>query len=57
MTPLRVHDLRHVFAAIIAEKGGDLADIATLLGHTNLSTTLRYRSLVRVKATRLLDLV
>ena len=52
---VRVHDLRHVFAAIVAEQGGDLADIATLLGHTNLKTTLRYRGLVRSRARRLLE--
>lgn len=44
---LRVHDLRHAFAAIIAECGGDLPDIATALGHLNLSTSMRYRGLVK----------
>jgi integrase len=51
---LRAHDLRHAFAALIAERGGDLADIASLLGHSSLSSTLRYRGLVRGKADGLL---
>lgn len=52
---IRVHDLRHVFAALVAERGGDLADIASLLGHTNLRTTLRYRGLVQQRAKRILE--
>ena len=52
---IRVHDLRHVFAAIVAEQGGDLADIASLLGHTKLETTLRYRGLVKNRAKELLE--
>jgi integrase len=43
---LRVHDLRHCFAAVIAEMGGDLSDIVSALGHTNTSTAMRYRGLV-----------
>lgn len=52
---VRVHDLRHVFAAAVAERGGDLSDIASLLGHTNLKTTMRYRGLVRRRAQAILD--
>ena len=44
---LRVHDLRHAFASVIAENGADLADIATALGHSNPSMAMRYRGLVR----------
>jgi integrase len=46
---LRVHDLRHAFAAILAEKGADLADIATALGHSNIQMAMRYRGLVRAR--------
>lgn len=52
---IRVHDLRHLFAAIVAENGGDLSDIATLLGHSNLRTTLRYRGLVQERAREILE--
>lgn len=44
---LRVHDLRHAFAAMLAENGADLADLATALGHSNMSMSVRYRGLVR----------
>ena len=46
---LRVHDLRHAYAALIASYGGDLADIASALGHSNLQMTMPYRGLVRNK--------
>lgn len=46
---LRLHDLRHAYAALIASYGGDLADIASALGHSNLQMTMRYRGLVRNK--------
>lgn len=52
---IRLHDLRHAFAAIVAEQGGDLGDIGTMLGHTDPKTTLRYRGLVSERARRLLE--
>lgn len=39
---LRIHDLRHSFASALANSGIPLNEIGTLLGHTQLSTTLRY---------------
>jgi integrase len=43
---LHVHDLRHLYASRMAEKGGaDLASLAELLGHKTLKVTLRYRHL------------
>ena len=36
------HDLRHTFASYMAMSGATLAEIAEVLGHTNLSTTRRY---------------
>lgn len=48
---LRVHDLRHAFAAVLAEKGADLADIASALGHTNTAMAMRYRGLVKGRLT------
>lgn len=47
MQPLRVHDLRHAFAAMLAENGADLADIMTALGQSSPAMAARYRGLVR----------
>lgn len=44
---LRVHDLRHAFAAILAEHGADLADLSAALGHSNTAMAMRYRGLVK----------
>ncbi len=41
---LRIHDLRHLYATRLAEKGGaDIATLAELLGHKNIRHTQRYR--------------
>ncbi len=37
------HDCRHTFATLVAEKGGDLDEIAKLLGHTSTKMTERYK--------------
>ncbi len=39
---LRIHDLRHSFASALANAGTPLNEIGTVLGHTQLSTSLRY---------------
>jgi integrase len=38
----RIHDLRHSFASVLANRGIPLNEIGVLLGHTQLSTTQRY---------------
>lgn len=43
---LRVHDLRHSFASILASGGVSLPLIGQLLGHTQVSTTNRYSHLM-----------
>jgi integrase len=43
---LRVHDLRHSFASVLASDGVGLPVIGALLGHTQSSTTQRYAHLV-----------
>ena len=44
-TSIRIHDLRHTFASWLALKGVPIQQIQALLGHSQLSTTLRYAHL------------
>jgi site-specific recombinase XerD len=43
---VRVHDLRHSFASVLASGGASLLLIGQLLGHTQAATTLRYSHLL-----------
>jgi len=42
---VRLHDLRHSFASVMASSGGSLIMIGKLLGHTQAQTTARYAHL------------
>ncbi len=42
---VRVHDLRHTYASVLASSGQTLPIIGQLLGHTNPHTTARYAHL------------
>jgi integrase len=42
---VRVHDLRHSFASVLASGGASLPLIGALLGHSNPTTTARYAHL------------
>jgi integrase len=44
-TTVRIHDLRHTFASILASQGLSLPMIGALLGHTQAQTTHRYSHL------------
>lgn len=46
LTGVRVHDLRHTYAAILASAGLSLPVIGALLGHTQAATTQRYAHLM-----------
>ena len=43
----RFHDLRHTFASWYMMKGGDLYELAKILGHSNIKMTERYAKLAR----------
>lgn len=45
MPHLRIHDLRHSFAAVVATHGQSLPIIGAILGHREVSTTQRYAHL------------
>jgi integrase len=42
---LRIHDLRHTFASWYMMNGGDLYELAKILGHSNIKMTERYAKL------------
>jgi integrase len=43
----RFHDLRHTFASWYMMNGGDLYELAKVLGHSNIKMTERYAKLAR----------
>lgn len=47
---VRVHDLRHTFAYLMAQNGADLGDLQWLLGHKDVSQTMVYRGFVKSRA-------
>jgi integrase len=42
---VKLHDLRHSYASVLASGGASLQMIGRLLGHTNINTTMRYAHL------------
>ena len=46
MPDLRLHDLRHNYASVLASGGRVAADDRALLGHKRVATTARYAHLV-----------
>lgn len=51
---VRLHDLRHTFAYQAGANGIDLGDLQKLMGHSNISMTMRYRGFI---ASRALDVI
>jgi len=48
----RFHDLRHTFASWYMMNGGDLYELAKILGHSNIKMTERYAKLARRHITK-----
>ena len=46
-TNFRFHDLRHTFASWYMMNGGDLYELAKILGHSNIKMTERYAKLAK----------
>lgn len=53
LQPVRLHDLRHSFASLLASRGASLPMIGRLLGHANPATTSRYAHLAEDPLRRL----
>lgn len=47
---IKVHDLRHTFAYLTAKAGADLGDLQYLMGHEDVSMTMRYRGFIQSRA-------
>jgi integrase len=47
ISDFRFHDLRHSFASWYMMNGGDLYELAKILGHSNIKMTERYAKLAR----------
>jgi integrase len=53
LQPIRLHDLRHSYASLLASRGASLPMIGKLLGHSHPSTTARYAHLAEDPLRRL----
>jgi|AACY02.14.fsa_nt_gi integrase len=53
--PLRIHDLRHTFAYQATVHGADLGDLQHLLGHSDISQTMRYRGWIASRARTVIE--
>ena len=49
-----VHDLRHTFAYLTGQIGVDLGDLQKMMGHTEISNTMRYRGFIKSRAADLM---
>jgi integrase len=45
IAPFRVHDLRHTYASWLVQDGVTLPEVAAVMGHASIATTMRYQHL------------
>ncbi len=56
--PVRMYDIRHLFASVLLAGGADLAAVSALLGHTDIATTQRaYYELLKGEKEKAVDLL
>jgi integrase len=55
ITGLRFHDLRHTFATRLARQSGNIVDVAHVLGHSQISTTMRYAHAIPDRVAEAID--
>ena len=54
---MRFHDLRHTFASHLVMHGVDIKTVQELLGHHNLTMTMRYSHLAPAHASRAIQIL
>lgn len=53
--PGNVHKLRHTFASLIMQNGGNLYDLSKLMGHSSIKMTEKYSHLGKIKTETTID--
>ena len=54
---IHIHQLRHTYARIIADKAGDISEVSTALGHKDVKTTRIYLNKVTIKKNKHSDFI
>lgn len=52
-----IHKLRHTFASLIMQNGGNIYELKDLMGHSSIKMTEKYSHLGKIEASRTTDLI